>query len=273
MMLNCIKESFSLTNKYIIIATPLILFSLLSSLYILFSIGGSLVSLVVAGILFVLMLGAFLSGWFYMIKTCIIEEREDANSLIKEFAGGVGEYFLPTLGLIFVTFIVSLLLLIVAYWAGMKYIGNIGISADALSKAMESVNALKTFLSSLSEEQLFKLNAWNFLLFGTMAVTYFVIMLYSPVMFFKEKNPLKAYFFSLRDLFGRKFFKNLMLYLLLFISYFILSVFTTIFGMNIIMHFLFTLINFYYLVYAAILVFYYYYSNFIRIGGNLDERV
>ena len=67
-MLSIIKQSFDFTNKYIILATPLILFSLLSSLYILFSIGGNLISLIFAMVLFTLMLGAFLSGWFFMIK-------------------------------------------------------------------------------------------------------------------------------------------------------------------------------------------------------------
>ena len=273
-MINCIKESFKLTNKYIILATPLILFSLLSSLYILFSVNGNLVSLVIAVVLFTLMLTAFLAGWFFMIKICVEkpDTDDDPNALIKEFPAGVGEYFLPALGLIFVMFVVSLIILAAAYFAGMKSIGQIGISAESFSKALESKEALKNFLGSLSEEQLFRLNAWNVLLFSSMSLTYFVIMLYSPVMFFKEKNPFKAYFISLKDLFSRKFFKTLGLYLILFISYFILSILTTVFGMNIIMHFIFTLINFYYLVFAGVLVFNYYYINFIRIGGNLDTR-
>ncbi len=273
-MINCIKESFKLTNKYIILATPLILFSLLSSLYILFSVNGNLVSLVIALVLFTLMLTAFLAGWFFMIKICVEkpDTDDDPNALIKEFPAGVGEYFLPALGLIFVMFVVSLIILAAAYFAGMKFIGQIGIPADSFSKALESTEALKNFLGSLSEEQLFRLNAWNVLLFSSMSLTYFVIMLYSPVMFFKEKNPFKAYFISLKDLFSRKFFKTLGLYLILFISYFILSILTTVFGMNIIMHFIFTLINFYYLVFAGVLVFNYYYINFIRIGGNLDTR-
>ena len=274
-MIKCIKNSFNLTNKYIILATPLILFSLISSLYILFSVNGNIISLVFAAVLFILMLTAFLSGWFYMIKMCVSspENNEDPNFLIKEFPSGVGEYILPVLGLVFNTFIVSLFLLVIAYYTGMKFIGDIGISPEAFSKAIETTESLKTFLSSLTETQLFRLNAWNILLFLTMSLTYFLIMLYSPVLFFKEKNPFKAYFISLKDLFGRKFFKTLGLYLILFISYFILSVLTTIFGMNIVMHFVFTLINFYYLVFAGVLVFNYYYKNFIQIGGNLDERV
>ena len=265
-MLSIIKQSFDYTNKYIILATPLILFSLLSSLYILFSIGGNLISLTIAMILFTLMLGAFLSGWFFMIKKGVTNSSDDEpNSLIKEFPAGVGEYFLPTLGLMLNSFVLAVILILISYFAGMKLIGDIGIAPDALSKAMESLTALKSFLMSLSEEQLFKLNAWNLLLFGTMSINYFLIIFYAPALFFKEKNPFKAFFVSLRDLFGRKFLKNFLLYLMLFVSYFVLSILSTFAGANIILHFFFTLINFYYLVFLAVLVFNYFYSNFVKI--------
>ena len=266
-MLSYIKDSFQLTNKYIILATPVILFSLLSSLYILFSVGGNLLSLLIALILFGLMVGAFLSGWFFMIKTCVSNpEQEDPNVLLKEFPAGVGEYFLPVLGLMINTMVISVLLILVSYFVGMKLIGDIGITPEALTKGMESFAAMKTFLGSLTQEQIFKLNAWNMLLFFTMSVTYFLIMFYSPALFFKEKNPFKAYFVSLKDLFSKKFFTNFGLFLILFVSYFILSIFTTLFGANVIMHFVFTLINFYYLVFVAVMVYNYYYKNFVQIN-------
>ena len=266
-MLSYIKDSFQLTNKYIILATPLILFSLLSSLYILFSVGGNLLSLLIALLLFGLMVGAFLSGWFFMIKTCVTNpEQEDPNVLLKEFPAGVGEYFLPVLGLMINTMVISVLLILVSYFVGMKLIGDIGITPEALTKGMESFTAMKAFLGSLTQEQMFKLNAWNMLLFFTMSVTYFLIMFYSPALFFKEKNPFKAYFVSLKDLFSKKFFTNFGLFLILFVSYFILSILTTLFGANVVMHFIFTLINFYYLVFVAVMVYNYYYKNFVQIN-------
>ena len=265
-MFNFIKESFNITNKYIILATPLILFSLLSSLYILFSLGGNLIGLAFAAILFILMLCAFLSGWFFMIRKCITtnEYNDDPNALIKNFPAGVGEYFLTAIGMIFNIFLIVVIFLTISYFIGMKFIGNIGISPEEFSKAMASIPALKTFLYSLNEEQLFKLNAWNLLLFITMIVTYFMIMLYPSAVFFKNKNPFKAYFLSLKELFGRKFFRNILVYILLFTSYFILSILTTIFAGNIITHFIFTLINFYYLVLIAVMVFKYYHNNFVE---------
>lgn len=266
-MLSYIKDSFQLTNKYIILATPLILFSLLSSLYILFSVGGNLLSLLIALVLFGLMVGAFLSGWFFMIKTCVSNpEQEDPNGLLKDFPAGVGEYFLSVLGLMLNTMFISVLLILVSYFVGMKLIGDIGITPETLTKGMESFTAMKAFLGSLTQEQLFKLNAWNMLLFFTMSVTYFLIMFYSPALFFKEKNPFKAYFVSLKDLFSKKFFTNFGLFLILFVSYFILSIFTTLFGANVVTHFILTLINFYYLVFIAVLVFKYYYENYVKIN-------
>ena len=159
-----------------------------------------------------------------------------------------------------------MLLILVSYFVGMKLIGDIGITPEALTKGMESFTAMKAFLGSLTQEQMFKLNAWNMLLFFTMSVTYFLIMFYSPALFFKEKNPFKAYFVSLKDLFSKKFFTNFGLFLILFVSYFTLSIFTTLFGANVVMHFIFTLINFYYLVFVAVMVYNYYYKNFVQIN-------
>ena len=187
------------------------------------------------------MLAAFISGWSFMLKTCVQEpERDDPNSLIKDFPAGVGEYFLSVLGLIFIVAVLSIGVLGASYAAGMK---------------------------------LFRLNAWNLLLLITMGLEYFLILFYIPAMFFKSKNPFKALFLALKDLFSKKFFSNLGLYLILFLSYSILSILTTIFGLNVITHFIFTLINFYYMVFIAVLVFNYYYVNFVKIGGKLDERV
>lgn len=263
-MFNYIKESFNLTNKYIILATPLILFSLLVSVYVIVVASSSIASaLIFALILIILMVAAFLAGWFEMIRQSINNsESEEPNMLIKNFPSGVGEYFLPVLGMLFNVFVISSALVIISYFIGMKFIGDIGISADAISKSMESMNSMKAFLMSLSNEQLFKLNAWNLLLFSTMSITYFIFMFYAPAMFFKTKNPFKSLVISFKDLFSRKFFSNLALYLLIFATYFVLSILTTILGMNVVMHFIFTLLNFYYLVFAAILIFYYYYKNF-----------
>ncbi len=273
-MLKLIKDSFGITNKYIILATPLILFSLLSSLYLLFSINGSKIGLAIAAVLFVLMFGAFLSGWLYMTTRCVKNsEDEDINGLIKEFPAGVGEYFLPTLCMVVISFILGLLLFILSMIIGVKAIGDPQIPQTAFSASMNSVGAMKKFAASLTNEQLIKVNLWNLLLFCTMALNYFLVIFYAPAIFMKNKNPFIAFGIALRDLFSRKFFKNILLYIFVSIIYLVLSALVAIFGGNVFMHFVFTLVNFYFIVFAAVLIFNYYYINFIKIGGNVDKTV
>ena len=270
------KKVFNLTNKYIVIATPLILFSLISSIYLTLSAAGKIINLIIAIVLFTLMLGAFIAGWFNMIKLAVKElYRDDPNSLIKEFTPGVGEYFLSSLGSVLVITVVSLALIFVSYYAGMKGIGDPGISANAFSDAMGSTEALKAFLSSLTTEQLNKLNLWNFLLLGTISLTYFLLILYLPVIFFKNKNPFTAFFISLKDLFSRHFFKTLLVYIVILTANFILSIISALFSANIILHFFVTLLNFYYIVLAGVGVFYYYNETFIEthLGKNIDKTV
>ncbi len=273
-MFGIIKESFKLTNKYIVLATPLILFSLLSSLYLLLSAGGKVIGLLIAVILFFLMLGAFLSGWFFMLKRAVNKDTADnPDELITKFPEGVGEYFLSVLGMILNIIIIFIVLGFISYAAGMKFIGNIGITSQQLSYAMNSPENLKAFLSGLSDTQLIKLNSWNILLFVNMLVSYFLMIFYAPALVYKNKNPFISLFISFKDIFSYKFFKNVGLFLTVFVSYFILSIATGLFGRNMFMHFIFTLINFYYITFIAILIFNYYYKNFVIIGSNIDEKV
>lgn len=273
-MLSIIKESFKLTNRYIILATPLILFSLLSTLYLVFSATGNNLNIIIGFILLFLMFGAFLAGWLNMVTVCINNpDDENPNKLLSEFPAGVGEYFLPALGMLVNILIVGTVLFFISYYIGMKLIGDIGISTNDFANSFASVESIKTFLGGLTEVQLKKLNAWNLLLFLTMSFTYFVIMFYSPSLFFKEKNPYKAFYIGLKDLFSRKFFKNLALFLTVFGMYFVVSIFVTASGQNPILYFLFTLVNFYFMTFAVVYIYNFYYNNYVRIGANIDTRV
>jgi len=93
------QKVFELSNKYLILATPLILYTLFSSIYLVVSAsGGKILNLIFAMLLFVLMTSAFFAGWLNMVKYAIADYyNENPNLLIKEFMSGVGEYFIPTL--------------------------------------------------------------------------------------------------------------------------------------------------------------------------------
>lgn len=271
------KKVFNLTNKYIITATPLILFSLLLSIYMLTSVRGkSILGLLFAVLLLFLMCSAFTAGWGNMIKSASTDKEPfEPNVIIKDFTTGVGEYFLSSCGLIFITFILNIVILGITYFAGQHFIGDVGISADALSKAMTDTESLKAFLVSLSKEQLLKLNMWNMLILTVFSGTYFILMFYPPALFFESKNPLIALYISICKIFSKKFFSNLGIYVLIFTANFFISIFSALFAGNVIMNFIMTLVNFYFISLVAIGIFYYYNKTFIKTapGSTIDTYI
>ena len=273
-MIKNIKTAFSMTFKYINLATPLILYFLISGLYILFFTNGNAISLSIAIVLSFLMLSAFLSGWFAMIKSSILKpEKDNMNSISNDFMPGVGEYFLPVSGAILFALILFIISLLVTYGTGIKFIGDVSISVDSFINSLKNTETLKAFLLSLSKEQLIKLNYWNFLILFSNSVFCFVTMFYFPALFFKSKNIFKALIIGLKDLFSYKFLMNTGIFVFVLFTYILISIMTTICSNNIVLHFLFTIINFYYIVFVAVLIGSYYYNNFVKIGSNIDKKV
>ena len=271
------QKVFEITNRYIILATPLLLFSLFSSVYLVASLNSNkIISIICALLILILMTSVFLAGWFKMVKLAVENpEDEEPYLIIREFTSGVGEFFLSSMGAILIMFFMFGIIMLGTYYLGNHFIGTPNISAELLSNAMKNTAELKSFLLSLSSEQLIMLNLWNLLIMGMLLVNYLLIFLYMPALFFKNKNPFVAFLISLKDLFSKKFFITLGVFLLIVIANSIISIFTTVFAGNLIMHFILTLINFYFIVLVAVTEFYYYYQNFVtvNIGKNIDIEV
>ena len=271
------KKVFDLTNRYIIIATPLLIFLFLLSVYFLVVMqNGQLIKLIFSIVLIFLMLSAFLSGWGNMIKSAVLEKNFDEPYLIiKNFISGVGEYFLQVASILLITFLFSVLLFILTYFAGINLIGDIGVSSSDLSGALSSNEALKMFLTSLSADQLLKLNMWNFLILFAMSIFYFLTMFFMPDLFLENKNPLKAILNSLKNLFSKKILLNIGVYLLIFIFNFIISIFSALCSANPILSFVMTLVNFYFICFVVIGIFYYYNKNFVNahLGNAIDTYI
>ena len=268
---------FNLSNKYMILATPLILYSLFSSIYILISISNpSFIHGIFAILLILLMSGAFTAGWFYMIKQAVVEsDREDPTSLIKEFPSGVGEYFLPSLGAIIVISIIFIAIIQIFIFAGTHFLGDMEVYKTAMMKSVNNPNNLKIYLDTLTSEQLANINAWNLLLLTGATIPCFFIILYIPALFFKSKNPIIAFWISLKNLFCKHFFKTIGVTLLILAVNLLISVISALTKASSLSVFIITLINFYFVMTAGVGIFYYYYHTFVRIpiGQNVDIKI
>lgn len=270
-------QIFSLSNKYIILATPLILYSLFSSVYMLISMNGhSRLNGIFAALLLLLMSAAFIAGWFYMIKEAVTDsDKEDPTALIKDFPAGVGEYFLPALGAIFITTIIFIVMIKICITVGTHILGDIDIYKTALLKSLNNANNLKIYLDSLMPEQLARINAWNLLLLAGATIPCFLLILYIPALFFKSKNPLIALWVSLKNLCSRHFFKTIGITVLILTINLIISVMSALSRSSDVLVFIITILNFYFVTVTSVGIFYYYYHTFVKqkIGQTIDIKI
>ena len=112
--------------------------------------------------------------------------------------------------MIFVIVFVSIAIIIVLAILGKKFIGDPGVTYLQMTEASSSVESMKALLLSLTHEQLSKFKNWNLLLFSGMLFQYFIMMFYSSSIFFKNKNPFKAFWITIKDTLGRKILKNIL---------------------------------------------------------------
>ena len=187
-MLKLFKNAFRYTNEGIILATPLVLFMWIITIYLSFAKGvvDTIPEAASAFVTLLCMLGAFCSGWFYMVKKTIElskkefildEDRAKATmNLVKTIPAGIGKYFLSFIGLFLIFLVLFGLFDIFVYKIGIHFIGKIDFSAMQLKNAMASPQEMRVFLDSLTDAQLLKLSQWNLLF---LAATSFISFIFS----------------------------------------------------------------------------------------------
>lgn len=255
-----LKKAFCITNKNLIIPTPQIIYIILSSLFLRMTISTNIKLMSVSLIVLILMTGAFLAGWFAMIKEAVIlkdDEIKTSYELLKIFPQGIGNKFLTyTTGLVLYSAMLFGVL-IAAYKCAMKFIGNFPIPVEVLNSTINAPNELKQFVASMPIEDLIKVNQWNFMFLGFVLVFMFITIFWIPEIEFGGKNVFVALFKSIKNLF-KKFFETLVLFLFMCFIYMVVSLFSTLSMSNNILYFTAVLLSIYSTVYLIVLLFLYY---------------
>ena len=272
------RKVFNLVNKYVILITVLILYSLITNVYAaIFAAGNTkIIGLMFGLVLLILMSVVFTAGWCKMITSAIEHpECEDPNALIKIFPEGVGEYILPILGAFLVVLIFYGIYGFLIFCTGNHFIGNPHIDIGKLAKIGNDMAAAKSFMDSLSPVQIKQLLRWNQLFILFITSSYFILFLYIPAIFYKSKNALKAFIISLKDLFSKKIVKTSGVFCIVFFANTLVSVLTAIFSSNAIMGFIITLLGFYIFTASITGIFSYYNDNFVKsyLGQNIDIKI
>ena len=266
-----LKRAFCITNKNLIIPTPQIIYIILSGLFLKMTMSTDIKLMTSSIVVFILMTGAFFSGWFAMIKEAVVSKNKDVKTsyeLLKFFPQGIGDKFVTyTIGLILYSVMLGGVA-IGAYKCAMKYIGNFPIPVEILNSTMNSPNELRQFVASMPVEDLIKVNQWNMLFLAFILAFMFITIFWIPEIEFGGRNIFISFFKSVKNLF-KKFFKSLVLFLFMLFIYLLVSLFSTVSLSNNILYFTSVLLSIYSTVYLIVLLFLYYEENF---ESNCDSR-
>lgn len=272
-MIKLFKDTFGISYYNIILATPLVLFMVIVSMYLGFSKNtvDTLPEMFLSIFTLWVMFGAFLAAWFFMVKKAVknsksvfIMDEDQAKAsfnLMKEIPTGIGSYFLSFLGFLIIFLVILILWGGIVYNIGQSVIGGLNLDAAQMKEPIASIQELGVFIDSLSQEQLLKLSKWSFLIFISNALFSFLLMLWAPEILFADKNPLTALFKSMKKIFV-KFLKSLKLFIYISCLNFVLSFLNTFAILNPITYFLMMIVYFYFIVYLVVLVFLYYEREF-----------
>ena len=291
MIIDLLKKSVKITNDNIILAIPLILFMWIINFYSLFSkyTVDTIPEMILATVTVLFMVGAFLAGWFYMIKKAVelskkvfvldSDRAKETLNLIKLIPTGIGKYFLSFVGMYSILFLIQVLVSLIVFSIGIHSIGTLDpatvqqIQTFALDQTKSSELAMVQFIDSLTPQQIAFFGKWSLLFMAVSTTAFFIIMLWLPEIMYKSPNPFVALWRAIKKLF-KTFFKSLTVFASMWIIGFILLFINTFAFLNPFTYLIMSIILFYYTVYVMVLLFVYYdetFNNNLSVEENLTE--
>lgn len=278
-MFKLFKDTFKSTNEGIILATPLILFLWLITLYISYSkeVVDTLPEMILSGITMLFMFSAFCSGWFYMVKKCVEFSKKDfildedkaheSLKLIQALPIGIGKYFLKYVGVCVMFLGMAMILASITYSITIPFIQQMNFSIEQMSTAINSAQEAANFISTMPTDKMLILFKLNMILLGITSLFSFLLMLWMPEIIYTDRNPLVALFTSIKKLFI-KFWKSIGLFVYITMCQFVISYLSTFALLHPLAYMIMMIIYFYFIVYVVVLIFSYYDKEF----NNNDEQ-
>lgn len=269
-MIKYFLNAFKITNNNIILATPLILFMLLTTLYNGFFGGvGSNQAVALLGLItYFFMWSAFLAGWFYIIRQAILYNDENLSreektrksfGLMNLMVKGVGEYFLSFLGVVFFEIIFFIGFVLLIQYAGVNLIGklNIPINDFVTAANTNSPEVLEGFINGLPREEIIKLAKWIYFCLASFPLFLFLQMFWFPSIIKDTKNIFRAFWNSLKFIF-KNFFAVILFFVMIGFIHFVMMMLCGLMTINSILSYFSLLVYFYFMVYIVVLVFLFY---------------
>lgn len=284
---NILSDSAKLIKRNLMVIQPLFL----GVLVLMFAAGplftrNSLdAGFIFSAIIMVLLLSAFIAGWYNCIKYTISlnnkvytspeEIHKEQIEIIKQFFPGVAEYFLSVAGVIIVY-------IGIAY--GLSFfieniIHNLFVQAEIPQNLFKVINSsnqteIVKLIGSLNDNQLIAVIKALGLTAVFVFAFHFLILWFGPAVFYTSKNPIYAIFTGIKFLFQNFIPSLIILFVMILINVFI-TFLSMLCGTGI-LSFIPFLCLFFYILYYIVTVFLYYEqkteNNCIN-GSKLDREV
>lgn len=274
-MLKLIKNSFTITNDCIILATPLIIFLSILGWYFDYAASSidNITKLILAAATILIMTSGFAAAWLYMAKKTIflskkifIFDKERVKALwylIISMPKGIGRLFLPILEVISLYLLIYIILFLGIYLLISKFAGSINLDSFSIQTIMLSSQELINEVNQLTDDEIIIINYWYLLTFIGSSIISFITMLWIPEIVYNEKNAFKALYNSAKKIF-LDFKSSIILYLYITAIIITLSVLNTFLMFTPILYFFVLLFYYYFLVYIIVLLFTYYDRTYIK---------
>ncbi len=200
-----IKKIFGLTNKNLMLVCSLVIFQCISSVYILISQRTGMNMDLQVIILYGLMVIAFFSGFFNIIKYTVNNESGKLR-----FFEGVGDYFLPMCGIFILSFIFYSLGSIISIVIAEKFLGGIQPIISFVSNILNNPATAAELIKTVDPSLILSVELWILIISAIWAIIAFVLLYWIPVLFItNQRNVFKSLFQSLSFLF-KNFLKTLL---------------------------------------------------------------
>ena len=221
-----------------------------------------------------LLIAAFASGFFYLMKTNVDKkvngetvENNNFKFTFSTFYAGIGENYLSFVALFILFMVLATLVVFGTILFVDKFffkLSELGNSLPAFFEAITYPNQADSILQQLDEPQKLMLRTWSRSFLITTQTFTFLIMLWIPETLYTKKNVIVTLFTSIKKLFT-EFPNSLCVYLTIMLLNFLVAVLTLLFGNNTVGFMLLHILSFYLLIYNFYAIFFFYNDKFIDI--------
>lgn len=274
-MIKLFKLSLKKTNDCIILVIPLVVFLSILSGYCSYALNSidQIHKLFIALFTLFVMFCGFASSWLYMTKKALtlsekiyLFEKDKFKDLLKLFyilPKGIGKLFLPIMGVVGIYIAVFTLAYFCSNYFISKYVGIINFgNFDFEIFAL----ALKDFIALINELEPYEikiLETWYYVSLVITHIISFVTLLWIPEIIYGTKNPLRALYLSVKNLW-KHIGNSIMLYIFIVFIIKALSILNTLLLRSSVLYFLVLLATYYFFVYIVVLLFTYYEQKFAK---------